>query len=348
MQSAYLNYISTATPEHDIHQKFIDYALSLLADDRSRILLQALIQRSQIEHRYSIFKPSLKSDLLDEDNFYTRRAFPTTKDRMILYERHAFNLARKALDQLDLANVTHLIITSCTGFYAPGIDLQIIKHYNLQPSIERTMIGFMGCYAAINALKVASHIVNSQKSAQVLIVNLELCSLHLQNTGSIEELLPFLIFADGCAASIVSAQELGIELKSFRSTILPNSSNQIMWHIGESGFDMVLSGLVAQLIATELPKFTNEMLAGKKPEDFALWAIHPGGRSIIDAVEKGIGLRPEFLKLSREILRRFGNMSSATIMFVLQEMLQQENSRGEGCAMAFGPGVVVESMLFSI
>jgi len=261
-------------------------------------------------------------------------------------------LARKALDQLDLdkrkEEITHLIITTCTGFYAPGIDIEIIEHYNLNPEIERTIIGFMGCYAAINALKLARHIVNSEKSANVLIVNIELCTLHLQSTNGVKDLLPFLIFADGCAASIISAKKIGIELQSFYSTILPNSSEQIAWHIGDSGFEMLLSRLVPKLIITELPKVINKILGGKSREDFSHFAIHPGGKSIIDAVEKGIGLRPELLIPSREILRQFGNMSSASIMFVLQKMMRQKNPSGDGCAIAFGPGVAVESMLFKI
>lgn len=348
MQKVYLNHISTSVPKHDIHQRFINYALDLVGDERSRNLLQTLANRSQIEHRYSIFKPHENPRFLDENNFYNPKKSPGSKQRMLLYKEHVFNLASQALNQLDLSNITHLIITTCTGFYAPGIDLQIIEHYGLKLSVERTNIAFMGCCAAINALKTACHIVNSTKEAKVLVVNIELCSLHLQNTNEVKDLLPFLIFADGCAASIISAQEIGIELQSFYSTILPNSLDQITWHIGDSGFDMVLSSLVSKLIIAQLPKITNEILAGKSSKDFSKWAIHPGGRSIIEAVEKALDLPAEFLKPSREILRQFGNMSSATIMFVLQEMMQQKNPQGEGCAMAFGPGVVVESMLFKI
>lgn len=342
MNNAYLNHIATAVPEYDIHHKFTNYALASLPDEHSRALLQTLINHSQIDHRYSVLKSSEKSNLLDENNIYADGDFPGTKERMVLYEKYAFNLARNALDQLDLKDVTHLIITSCTGFYAPGIDIEIIEYYNLNPSIERTIIGFMGCYAAMNALKLARHIVNSERSAKVLIVNIELCSLHLQSTYNVKDLLPFLIFSDGCAASIVSAKKTGVELQSFYSTILPNSSKQIAWHIGSSGFDMVLSSQISKLIISELPKVINEILREKSCTHFA---IHPGGKSIIDAVEKAMNLRPEFLIPSREILRKFGNMSSATIMFVLKEMMQQE---GEGCAIAFGPGVAVESMLFKV
>lgn len=347
MVQAYLNKITTAIPENDIHQTFLDYAVNSLSCDRKRNMLQALSNRSQIEHRYSIFKPEIKSDSLDEGRFYNLNDFPNTKERMDLYKQHAFTLAQKALDQIDLQGVTHLVVTSCTGFYAPGIDLQIIEHYGLSAKVERNIIGFMGCCAAINALKIARHIVLAQNSAKVLVVNIELCTLHLQKANTIEDLLPFLIFADGCAASIVSAEASGMELKSFYSTILPDSSGEITWHIGGSGFDMVLSNQVAKLISSELPKVLDEMLQKKSPQDFANWAVHPGGRAIIDGVAKGASLEPEILETSREILRKFGNMSSPTVMFVLQEMLRQKN-RGDGCAIAFGPGVVLESMLFGM
>ena len=346
MQNAYLNSIATAVPAHDIHQKFIDYASSLLSSKRDRALLQAIVKRSQIAHRYSIFKPHAQKNLIDADDFYALDKFPSTKNRMDLYKQHAFALACQALDQIDLRDITHLIITTCTGFYAPGIDLQIIQHYNLNPAIERTIVGFMGCCAAINALKLARHIVHSQKLAKVLVVNIELCTLHLQATHSLEEMLPFLIFSDGCAASIISAQEKGIELQSFCSTILPNSDDKITWHIGESGFDMVLSPAVPKIITAELPKYIKEIMRGKAIKDFRHFAIHPGGRAILDAIEKAMNLPEESLQFSREILRQFGNMSSASIMFVLQKIMQQKNQKGDGCAMAFGPGIAMETMLF--
>jgi predicted naringenin-chalcone synthase len=259
-------------------------------------------------------------------------------------------LAKRALDHLNFAehkdSITHLILTTCTGFYAPGIDLQVVEHYGLSPSVERTVVGFMGCYAGINALKLARHIVRSEPSSKVAILNLELCTIHLQETDDLEQVLSFLIFADGCSASLVSREPVGIELQSFTSTILPNSSDQITWHIGGRGFDMVLAGRVPSTICQGLPSFLGRILGGQRPEDIAHWAIHPGGRTILDAVQKSVGLSEDTLRHSRDVLRRFGNMSSATVMFVLREMLQPGTVAGRGCAMAFGPGLTTESMLF--
>lgn len=352
MVEAYLNQIATAVPDHDVHGKFVESAPSLLSDERYRLLFGRMASKSHIEHRYSFLKPHPDVMGFDSDGFYRLGAFPTTETRMRFYERHAFTLAKRALDRLNFAmhkeSITHLILTTCTGFYAPGIDLQVVEHYGLNPSVERTIIGFMGCYAGLNALKLARHIVRSEPSSKVAILNLELCTIHLQEMDNLEQVLSFLIFADGCSASLVSAEPFGLELQSFTSTIMPDSADQITWHIGGRGFDMVLLGRVPLTIARGLPSSLNSILRGYRPEDIEHWAIHPGGRTILDAVQGSIGLPEDRLRQSRDVLRRFGNMSSATVMFVLKEMLQSGTQAGRGCAMAFGPGVTTESMLFQV
>jgi alpha-pyrone synthase len=347
MPAAYLNRIVTAVPDFDVHGKFVSYGPSLLPDDQSRKLFGRMAQRAQIDHRYSFLQPHADSERLDTENFYARGNFPDTHSRMKFYERHAFSLARRALDRVDLGGVTHLIVTTCTGFYAPGLDLQIVNHYGLPPSVERTVIGFMGCYAALNALKLARHIVRSEASARVAVLNLELCTLHLKQIGTLEEMLSFLIFADGCSASIVSSAPEGLELEGFGSMLMPDSGDQITWQIGGLGFDMTLSGRVPSTIASGLPSRLDAMLGGRSREDIAHWAIHPGGRTVLDAVRDGAGLMESQLAMSRDVLRRFGNMSSATIMFVLDDIMKNPGRGGPGCAMAFGPGLTVESMRFT-
>jgi predicted naringenin-chalcone synthase len=351
MVEAYLNQIATAVPDYDVHSTFVENAPALLSEERNRLLFRRMALKAQIEHRYSFLNPASDAIGMDTtDVFYRRGAYPDTKTRMNFYERYAFTLARRALDRLNFAerkgSITHLILTTCTGFYAPGIDLQVVEHYGLSPSVERTVVGFMGCYAGINALKLARHIVRSEPSSQVAILNLELCTIHLQETDDLEQVLSFLIFADGCSASLVSAEPAGIELQSFMSTVLPDSADQITWRIGGGGFDMVLMGRVPATIAQGLPSCLDSILGGRRPEDISHWAIHPGGRTILDAVQKGIGLPQDALRQSRDVLRRFGNMSSATVMFVLKEMLQPGTVAGRGCAMAFGPGLTTESMVF--
>lgn len=350
MVDVYINQIATAVPEHDVHRRFVESAPSLLSDERQRGLLRRMASKAQIEHRYSFLRPHSEDKGFDADGFYKPGAFPDTQTRMRFYERHALGLAIRTLDQLNFAehrdSVTHLILTTCTGFYAPGVDLQLVDHYGLKSSVERTVIGFMGCNAALNALKLARHIVRSEPTSKVAILNLELCTIHFQETNNLEQLLSFLIFADGCSASLVSATPMGIELQDFTSTIMPDSAEQITWHIGGLGFDMVLMGGVPATIIKGMTRNLGHILCGQSFENIKHWAVHPGGRTILDAVQKSVGLPNDMLRQSRDVLRRFGNMSSATVMFVLKEMLQPGTMRGRGCAIAFGPGLTAESMLF--
>jgi predicted naringenin-chalcone synthase len=351
LPDVFINRIATAVPAHDMHEKFVAYAPSLLADKRERLLFGRMAERAQIEHRYSCLPADKDPKALDGRGFYVRGQFPDTQARMALYEEEAPPLAFQAVERLNLsgreAEISHLIVASCTGFYAPGLDLQLISHFGLRQSVERTIVGFMGCYAAMNALKLAHHIVRSEPAAKVLVVNLELCTLHLQETPDLERVLSFLIFADGCSACVVSAEPTGIRLAGFRSTILPDSAEQITWHIGQLGFDMMLSGQVAKTLSRNLSTNHDGILAGARREDIRHWAIHPGGRSVLDAAADSLQLHNGELAQSRDVLRRYGNMSSATVMFVLQQMLDA-GEPGLGCAMAFGPGITAESLLFEI
>lgn len=352
MTKVYLNKISTAVPPNDVHGAFIAYAPALLSAQSDRRKFHVLTKRVQIEHRYSVLRPHPEAMQFDADNFYRPHAFPTTQERMAMYKKNAMPLAGQALSQLgieEFANkITHIIVTSCTGFYAPGLDQDIIRHYNLNKSIERTIVGFMGCQAAINAMKLAYHTVRSKPDAHVLIVNLELCTLHLQDLDDIDQIMSFLIFADGCAASLVSSDNVqdSIEIIEFYSSIMPESQGHITWHIGNTGFDMILSRDVPSTIARGIQHYMEGFSGDYIKEGIDYWAVHPGGSAILDAVETGLGLSDNALTFSREILRNFGNMSSATVMFVLQKIQEKKQAPGLGCALAFGPGLTSEGMIF--
>ncbi len=308
-----------------------------------------MARRSAITHRYSTLNPALEagSNLLDTRGFYRRDVFPTSAQRMQAYEQAALPLALRAVAGLGpLGAISHLIVTSCTGFYAPGLDLQLAAALSLG-SVERTLVGFMGCYAAFNALKLARHIIRSEPASRVLLINLELCTLHLQQTADLEQVLTFLVFADGCSAAIVSAEPVGLALDRFHAALVPDSGGHITWRIGDQGFDMHLSGQVPAAIADGLSRDRALILDGADPEAVALWAVHPGGRTVLDAVQTTLALPDAALALSREILAAYGNMSSATIMFVLERLLASRPAAGAtGCAMGFGPGLVAETMLF--
>jgi alpha-pyrone synthase len=350
MTEAFINRIATATPPHDVHDTFLRFGQQMLKGDNRRLaLFDRMADRSGITHRYSFLQPGLKDAAVDAEGFYRLGAFPGTATRMKKFEACAPGLAAEAVEKLlegeDRSRITHVIVTSCTGLSAPGIDLELVERCGLPPSVERTMVGFMGCYAAINALKLARHIVRSEPSARVLAVNLELCTLHLHETAELEEILSFLLFADGCAAALVTADPIGVEMSSFRAALVPDTRELIRWHIREQGFDMVLSGAVPGAIRTALSESRDDILGGAN--DIDLWAVHPGGRTVLDAVEQAFALPPAALSASRSVLNDYGNMSSGTVMFVLDRIMRGDSERGQrGCAMSFGPGLVAETMMF--
>ena len=350
MTTAYLNRIATAVPEHDVHDAFVVFAEQMLVNPRLRAVFRRMVSRADIAHRYSFLDAQRGSGHFsshDAREFYRQGNFPNTAQRMKLFEQTAPLLMRKAVDRLalnekDRSGITHVLVTCCTGLYAPGLDFEIVDHLGLAPGVERTMVGFMGCYAAINALKLARHIVRSDPNAGVLMVNLELCTLHFQETQDLEQVLSFLVFADGAAASLITAGEQGFALDSFKAVMVPETKGLITWKIRELGFDMLLSGQVPGELGRALHE--GELMAERDGID--LWAVHPGGRSILDAVEKGLDLPADALAASRDVLSRYGNMSSATVMFVLERMMQLAQPGQRGCAMSFGPGLTAETMRF--
>ena len=228
--------------------------------------------------------------------FYADPVLPGTAARMTLYAEHAPALAMAAIDDLagraDLAGITHLVVASCTGFVAPGIDQIIAERMELPGSVERLLIGFMGCYAAVAALRSARHIVRSDPRARVLVVTVELSTLHLTDTPDLEALLAMLQFGDGAAAALVTAEQAGLAIETPFAATLPESGDLITWTIGDRGFAMHLSGEVPARIARALadPALAGTMTGGLPPGDIDGWAVHAGGRSILDAVEKGLGL----------------------------------------------------------
>jgi len=347
LTAAYLNRIATAVPRHDVHAFFERHARTVLAGERRNArLFERMAERSGIEHRYSC----LEAENLSAGGFYAPGGFPDTAERMRAFERHAPTLACKAVDRLldprERRGITHILTTCCTGFSAPGLDHDVIEQCGLPPDVERTMIGFMGCYAAINALRLARHIVRSEPQARVLVLCIELCTLHLQDTKDLEQILSFLIFGDGCAAALVSADQDGIAIDGFRTLLMPDTRDLITWNIRGFGFDMVLSGRVPSAIQDGLHAHANDIVGGTAANAIDLWAVHPGGRTVLDAVERALDLDTEALASSRDVLRQYGNMSSATVMFVLDEMMRSGARGTKGCAMSFGPGLSAEIMAF--
>jgi predicted naringenin-chalcone synthase len=345
---SFIHAIATAVPEHDIHADFIIWAEQQL-EERARPAFRRMAARSGIDHRWSVLPPTAAGGSPVAPGGYYFGAVPPTSKRMEDYAREAPALALRAIAKLDLPRdgITHLVVASCTGFTAPGIDQIIAAELGLDPGVERTLVGFMGCYAAVAALRVAHHIVRSETEARVLVVTVELSSLHLQFDRQIEPLLAMLQFGDGAAAALVSAEPNGLAISRLFATTLPDTPDLIRWTIGDEGFAMHLSGQVPGHIAHALARddVRHLILNGDAVTDVDSWAIHAGGRSILDAVGTGLGLAPDRLRESRDVLARFGNMSSSTLMFVLEEILRDPR-RSAGVAMAFGPGLAVEGFRF--
>ncbi|HEV2600184.1 type III polyketide synthase [Sphingopyxis sp.] len=345
-----LNALATAVPGHDIHRAFIDWATPRIADERTRAIFTRMAARSGIEHRWSVLPPTPDGGSpVAPGGFYDVPGLPPTSARMTAYAHHAPALAMEAIaalgNALDPARVTHIVAASCTGFVAPGIDQIIARQLGLAPTVERVLIGFMGCYAGVTALRTARHIVRSEPGAVVLLVSVELSTLHLSLADAPEPLLAMLQFSDGAAAGIVSAAPHGLELGEGRSLALGDSEDLIRWDIGDKGFEMTLSGEVPGRLREALAdsNVQRELFGGDGTPP--LLAVHAGGRSVLDAVEHALGADPHALADSRSVLARFGNMSSATILFVLADMMAR-GARGDGIAIAFGPGLAAEAIRF--
>lgn len=354
---AYIQQISTANPNAPLAQKdigeFMTTAMRLKPEEERK--LKAVFRLSGIQSRHSVIKDyAFKDD--KEWIFYppiSQRKATTTANRMSLFQEHALPLANSSLHEVfkkhDAKAFTHLITVSCTGMFAPGLDIQLMKAWGLNPSIERTSIQFMGCFAAINALKTARHICKSEKNAKVLIVCVELCTIHFQSEYNEDNLLANTLFGDGAASVVVSndPNESLYEITGFESAVDEDSETEMAWHIGDLGFEMKLSSYVPEIIEKRIKQLTNTLMSRFELQlsDVHHYAIHPGGKRILDAVENGLNLPKTVNETAHAVLKQFGNMSSPTILFVLKELRSKISGDKNVLSFAFGPGLTMESML---
>ncbi|NJM48744.1 MAG: type III polyketide synthase [Alkalinema sp. RU_4_3] len=287
---------------------------------------------------------------------------PSTFDRNQLYKTYAAKIAQEAAEKviaqtgLDAAAITHLIVVSCTGFSAPGLDVHLMRQLGLRSDVDRTLIGFMGCYAAFNGLKTAHAICQSNPKAKVLLVCVELCTLHFQAEDSLESIVVNAIFGDGAAAAILSPQSTEeavgkLAYADSYSLLTENTLDLMNWTIGNTGFLMQLLAQVPKAIVQELPGYLTTFLTrhGLAQDGIDFWAIHPGGRQIVAQVQSLLELDDALVEDSFAVLREYGNMSSCTILFVLKRLLAKHSEGGRfenGMALAFGPGLTIEGCLF--
>jgi predicted naringenin-chalcone synthase len=326
-------------------------------------LIHAAFDASAIDHRNTVLSdlvaattgeaPQVESGMSLAGADATILA-PSTGARNDAYIRLAPALfaeaAAQALAEASVApgEVTHVVTVSCTGMFAPGPDFRLVKDLGLPATAERYHIGFMGCAAAIPGLRAAARICDAQPEAVVLVAAAELCTLHIRSSEDPQQIVAASVFADGAAAAVVSARpRVGgprFELERFGTVLTSEGESEMVWTIGDEGFDMVLTAEVPRIIGREIRDAVDAFLDGAEPD---MWAVHPGGRSILDRVESGLGLETAALDASRDVLRRQGNMSSATILFILRDLLHDDalDEAGRVAALAFGPGLTVESAL---
>lgn len=353
--------LGTAAPAHTFEQtQALALARNFCGDKYRPRVLEALYRQSGIRTRGSVlvgenFDAALQFFPLMKDELDRG---PTTLERMARFELEAPKLAEQACkhalidSSTDASRITHLCLSTCTGFFAPGLDSALIKRLNLNPGIARAQIGFMGCHGALNAMQVARAFANEHPDARVLLCAVELCSLHMQYGCNSDSLVANALFADGAAAIVIGAESpehnsLG-RLSALGSQLFGDSEDAMSWRIGANGFRMTLSPQVPALIEQHLCGWLESWLGRNdlRVSDVAAWAVHPGGPKILDAVERALKLPPEALQASREVLSEHGNMSSPTVMFVLEKMRAQGKILPSPCVMlGFGPGLVAEAVL---
>lgn len=360
--------IGTAVPKYrhlqnDILQ-FMQSAYAFGEQDKRK--LRFLYHQSGIEARYSVVPDYSRP--LSEWKFYPQTEnldpFPSLELRMSWFQKYAAPLSMHAIrDCLDgrfrQQNITHLITVSCTGMSAPGLDLQLLELLDLPKNTYRTSINFMGCYAAIHALKMADAICTANPKAQVLIICTELCTLHFQREATMDNIASSLLFADGSAAALIthdSHPHKGLHFAQFYAEVIPKGKKDMAWELSSSGFLMTLSQFIPDLLEEDFEAFTERALnSGEiKKEEITRWCIHPGGRKILEAVHKTFTHPNGQLDDCYEVLKQYGNMSSPTILFVLKKIMHRLFNSGEKrekeniFGAAFGPGLTMESFVATV
>jgi alpha-pyrone synthase len=354
--------VGTANPSYKIQQnevvdKIIAAGFNLKPSERR--LLRFVYKSSGIETRYSVLSDYSKKP--GEFKFFSNdpdQPFPSTASRMKVYKDNALALCLSAIEncllnfsEFDCQTITHLITISCTGMYAPGIDIEIVQKLHLNPSTKRTTVNFMGCYGVFNGIKLAYDICKANKAAKVLVVSVELCTIHFQKKMSLDNIISNAIFADGAGAVLIESEpphKKYFALKGFHCDLLPQTSQEMAWHVGDQGFDIVLSSYVPEVIQKGITNFTENLLQTMQLnfKDIDIYAIHPGGLKILEACETSLNIGAADNRYAYQVLRHYGNMSSATILFVLKNIWEDDFKPNKNIfSCAFGPGLTLESML---
>jgi alkylresorcinol/alkylpyrone synthase len=403
MLSAAILGIGTAHPVHTMSQA---EALEMFTDlvcenDKQRRLAKVLYRKSGVKNRHTVVphqaaytwgKPAwqvaavgtsetvgLNRDFLVAPEMLPEiapgeSAGPTTGERMQMYREFASSLAIESAEaalsdgRIEPEQITHLVVVTCTGFDSPGIDIQLINQLGLPPTTQRVNVGFMGCHGAINGIRAAAAITQSDPNAKVLLTAVELCSLHYRFQWDLEGVIGNALFADGSASLVFGSKDVtipnslpesetplasGWNVVSTGSVLIPDSIETMSWTVGDNGFEMLLSNEVGDRIEATLKDWLVKWLAEHQLtiDEVDLWGVHPGGPRILSAVQNSLSLSDDDLATSRSVLQRYGNMSSPTVLFILREFMDairaaDRSAESSNCLLlAFGPGLVAEAAL---
>lgn len=316
--------------------------------------LNFLYRKSGISSRYSVLTDFEKADPQDYTFFPDTKdfePFPGTKARMEVFRQTAPELCETAVTnclsktEIKPSEITHLILVSCTGMVAPGVELELMKRLDLDDSVERYCVHFMGCYAAFTGIKLADKIVKAEPEAKVMLVCVELCTLHFQKQYVEDNILANSLFGDGAAAALVMKSDEGLKIKSYLSQVLREGEEDMAWGIGDFGFEMRLSKYIPTLLDQGIKKLKEKFEVKFNLSQLKNFAIHPGGKQILQKVQEAFDLPESVNAHAMQVLNQFGNMSSATILFVLERMMQDDEVQGEILSMGFGPGLTLETLL---
>lgn len=352
--------IGTALPDTRVEQSALRdlFAAQPGFDRKSQRLVGAAFDAAAIDTRHVVL-PQLAGRAADGLGVRDGDTLlmPPTGARNDEYRRTAPALfaeaSRAALagSGYEADAVTHVVTVSCTGMFAPGPDYHLVRDLGLSPTVERYHLGFIGCAAAIPALRLAARIVSADPAAVVLVACAELCSLHWQTSPHPDQIVAASVFADGAGAAVVASGDSshdGLDLDDFATHVTDEGEKDMAWTVGDSGFEMTLTPEVPRIIGREISAIAADVVGELDRVD--AWAVHPGGRSILDRVENALGLDATALAPSRDVLRRHGNMSSATLLFILRDLLA-DAARVDGdriAALAFGPGLTVEAAKITV
>jgi predicted naringenin-chalcone synthase len=359
----FIHDIATSIPPFSSDQQHIREVMKkhVGTDRKTEAIIHRIYTQSGIEKRHSVvqdFEPNEHGRLFFNGQ---AKSEPGTAARNNVYEEESKKLfvdvGRKLLagnPHISSEDITHVITVSCTGFFAPGPDYELVKALQLKASTERFHVGFMGCYAAFPAMKMAQSFCKADQDAVVMVVAAELCTLHFQFRNDIDNLLSGSVFSDGAAGMIISSKpprKQGFIIRKFASSLAPKGEKDMTWTIGDSGFNMILSTYVPDIIKENLESVIQPLYEAYQLSraDIDYWALHPGGRAILDKIEDSLQLKSNQISASRAVLSEFGNMSSATVLFVLRKLLDSDLSAGQNIVpMAFGPGLTIESGLLEV